>query len=71
MVGRIKVTLSKSKEESLTKSHRRFKKVSEPDKGKFSRLPTWLDNVSYRYEKEFTINIIITKEVPLLGLILA
>lgn len=54
MVGRIKVTLSKSKEESLTKSHRRFKKVSEPDKGKFSRLPTWLNNVSYRYEKEFT-----------------
>lgn len=46
-------TLSNIKRILLSKADKRFKKVSVPDEGKFNRLPKWLDDVSYRYEKEF------------------
>lgn len=45
--------LSDNKKKLLAKANERFSLVSEPDTGKFSYLPGWLDHVSYRYEKEF------------------
>ncbi|ASX21874.1 type II toxin-antitoxin system PemK/MazF family toxin [Lactiplantibacillus plantarum] len=37
----------------IDQAHDRFKIVSAPDNGKFIHLPHWLNNVSYRYKKEF------------------
>lgn len=45
--------LSNHKKQLLDTADNRFRKISEPNDGKFTRLPKWLDDVSYRYEKEF------------------
>ncbi|WP_424349633.1 type II toxin-antitoxin system PemK/MazF family toxin [Latilactobacillus sp. 5-91] len=41
------------KVKNIESSSKTFKKVSEPDTGKFNKLPYWLKKVAYRYEKEF------------------
>lgn len=41
------------KNELIDNAHARFKTVSAPDNGKFTHLPSWLDDVSYRYKREF------------------
>ena len=45
--------LNDYKKQLLSTANGRFHKISEPNEGKFTRLPKWLDDVSYRYEKEF------------------